>query len=90
MQKEEAARMFVNFSTTEKADHLVASRRRWLEHQGERVALQERWQNDWEDKVCRNNDKGVSVPREKYEDAAAAAEFFVNKGGGQPLEFCGR
>ena len=28
---------------------LVASRRRWLEHKGEMVALQERWQNDWQD-----------------------------------------
>ena len=27
-----------------KKDHLVANRRRWLEHQGQRVAMQERWQ----------------------------------------------
>ena len=32
-----------------KKDHLVANRRRWLEHQGERVAMQERWQNEWHD-----------------------------------------
>ena len=31
-------------STQEKNDHLVASRRRWLEHQGERVALQESYE----------------------------------------------
>ena len=30
------------FDTSEKKDHLVANRRRWLEHQGERVAVQER------------------------------------------------
>ena len=33
----------------EKKDPFVASRRRWLEHQGERVALQESWQNEWHD-----------------------------------------
>ena len=27
----------------------MASRKRWLEHQGKRVALQERWQSDWQD-----------------------------------------
>ena len=27
----------------------VASKRRWLEHQGERVDLQESWQNEWHD-----------------------------------------
>ena len=32
---------------TRENHHLVASRRRWLEHSEERVALQERWQNDW-------------------------------------------
>ena len=32
-----------------KKDHLVANRRRWLEHHGERVAMQERWQNEWQD-----------------------------------------
>ena len=43
------SRIFEIFSTKEKADHLVASRNRWLEHQGKRVALQERWQSDWQD-----------------------------------------
>ena len=27
----------------------MASRRRWLEHQGERAALRESWQNEWHD-----------------------------------------
>ena len=47
--KRRGSRIFEIFDTKEKNDHLVASRRRWLEHQGERVALQERRQNDWQD-----------------------------------------
>ena len=35
--------------TKEKKDHFVASRRRWLEHKGERVAVQESWQHEWHD-----------------------------------------
>ena len=41
--------IFQFFDTEEKKDHFVASRRRWLEHQGERVALQESWQHEWQD-----------------------------------------
>ena len=40
------------FDTKEKNGHFVASRRRWLKYQGERVALQESWQNDWQDIKC--------------------------------------
>ena len=40
------SKIFVSFSTNEKTDHSVANRNRWLEHQGKRVALQERWQSD--------------------------------------------
>ena len=32
------------------------------------------------------SDKGSSVPRKKDEDAAAAAELFVDNGGRKPLE----
>ena len=39
----------VRYQTREKNDHMVASRRRWLEHKDERVALQERWQYVWQD-----------------------------------------
>ena len=35
MRKEEVAVFFVIFDTKEKKDHFVASRRRWLEYQGE-------------------------------------------------------
>ena len=41
--------IFEIFHTEEKKHHFVASRRRWLEHQGERAALQESWQNEWQD-----------------------------------------
>ena len=34
------------FSTKEKSDHLVASRNRWLEYEGQRVAQQQRSQSD--------------------------------------------
>ena len=48
MQEGEAARI-TRFSAQREVDHFVASRNRWLEHQGKRVALQERWQSDWQD-----------------------------------------
>ena len=55
----------------------MASRSRWLEHEGERVASQERWHSEWaRRKLRRNSGKGASVSRKKDEDAAAA-EFFV-------------
>ena len=36
-------------STKDKIYHLVASRNRWLEYQGKRVAQQERWLSDSQD-----------------------------------------
>ena len=42
--KGKGSRIFEIFDTKEKNDHLVASRRRCLKHQGERVAFQERRQ----------------------------------------------
>ena len=35
--------------TEEKKDHFVASKRRWLKRQEERVAVHESWQNEWHD-----------------------------------------
>ena len=79
MQKEEAAGSS-RFSAQEKTDYLVASRNRWLEHEGKRVALQENVaMRVARRKPRRNSGKGASVPRKKDEDAAAAAEFLVNK-----------
>ena len=40
--------IFKLFDTSEKKDNLVACRRRWLERQGEEVAVQERWPNGWQ------------------------------------------
>ena len=45
--KRRGSRIFEIFDTREKNHHLVASRRRWLEHHGETVALQERWPKRW-------------------------------------------
>ena len=83
---------FRDFSTKEKIDNFVASRNCWLRSTKEKgIAQQERWLSDLQDVNCEGNDgKGSSVPRKKDEDAAAAAEFFVNKGGRKPVEFCGR
>ena len=54
---------FQLFDKIEKKDHFVASRLRWLEHQGERVSLQESWQNEWHDiKYQEVMAKGPSVP----------------------------
>ena len=44
-----SARGGSNVSTSERQDHYVASRRRWLESQGKNVAQQESWQNEWHD-----------------------------------------
>ena len=38
--------IFQLFDTKEKKDHFVASRRRWLERQGEKETLQESWPNE--------------------------------------------
>ena len=67
--------IFQLFDTTEKKQHFVASRRRWLEHQGERVALQESWQNQ---------------PRENLENAVAAAKVVFIQGRRRSVDFCGR
>ena len=51
------------FDTSEKKNYLVANRRRRLEHQGERVAMQERWQNEWHDiDYQRSSGKSPAVP----------------------------
>ena len=39
-----SSNIFEIFSTEEKSDHLVASKKQWLENQGQRVAQQERSQ----------------------------------------------
>ena len=41
--------IFKLFDTSEKNDHLVANRRRWLEHPRGWAATQERWPNEWHD-----------------------------------------
>ena len=41
--------IFQLFDTSEKSNHCVASRRRWLESQGRDGALQENGQNEWYD-----------------------------------------
>ena len=47
--KRRGSRIFEIFSTKEKSDHLMASRNRWLEHEGKRVAQQDRWPSDLPD-----------------------------------------
>ena len=41
--------IFLLFDTTEKKDHFVASRTRWLESQGKKATKQESWQHEWHD-----------------------------------------
>ena len=53
-----------------------------MEHQGERVALQERWQKRLaRHKVRSHNGKGPSVSRKKDENAVAAAKCFFEQEG---------
>ena len=47
--KRRGSRIFEIFSTREKSDRLVASRKCWLEYQGKRVAQQERSHSDLRD-----------------------------------------
>ena len=75
--------IFQLFDTKEQKDHFVASRRRCLEHQGERVALQECWQNEWQDIKYQGIMAKASVPREDFENAVAAARR-------RSVDFCGR
>ena len=42
-----SSNIFQFLNTGEKEDHLVASGRSWLEHQGERVVMQDRLHNEW-------------------------------------------
>ena len=44
--------IFQLFDTSEKQDHFVANRKRWLESQGKKVAQQESGQNEWHDIQC--------------------------------------
>ena len=51
------------FVTKEKKDHLVASKRRWSERQGQKVAVQENWQNELaRHQVSRNSGKPPPCP----------------------------
>ena len=67
--------IFQLFDTSEKQDHFVASRRRWLESQGKNGARQGSGQNEWHDiHISRKNGKSPSVLREDFENAVAAAK----------------
>ena len=50
--------IFQLFDTEEKKDHFVASKRRWLERQEEKVAEQESWENECV--VSRSGSSGIS------------------------------
>ena len=52
--------IFQLFGTAEKKDHFVASRKRWLQSQGEKATEQESWQNEWH---------GIWVPRRNGESS---------------------
>ena len=73
------SRTFEIFSTKEKSDHLVASRNRWLEFKEGRAAREVAKRSDRHE-PRRNDSTGSCVPPKKDEDAAAAAELFVDKG----------
>ena len=52
--------IFKLLDTSEKKDHLVTNRRRWLEHPRGRAATQEWWPNEWHDIDCQG---AVAKPR---------------------------
>ena len=55
--------IFQLFETSEKPDHFVASRRRWLESQERHGARQESGQNEWHDiEYQRSYGKSPAVP----------------------------
>ena len=53
--------IFQLFDTSEKLNHFVASRRRWLESQGRNCARQENGQNEWYD-LEYQGDKAKALP----------------------------
>ena len=75
--------IFLLFDTTEKKDHFVASRTRWLESQGKDATKQESWQHEWHDIRYQgvSHGKSSSVPREDPENADAAAKLAFIQGG---------
>ena len=63
--------IFLLFDTTEKPNHLVASRRRWLERQGRDDARQESGVSRSQGKrVCR-------VPQQHFTDSSASTKLVV-------------
>ena len=74
------SRIFKIYSTQEKVDHLVASVP-WKEGHATREVAKRFARRE----LRRNDGKGSSVLRKKDENAAAAAEFFVEKGGRKPV-----
>ena len=58
-----------------------------MEESSLQVEVMRRWLSELARRELRRNDgKGSSVPRKKDEDAAAATEFFVDKGERKPVE----
>ena len=68
------------FDTAEKPNHLVASRRRWLETQVRDGARQEGGRNEWYDLgVSRSQGKSSAVPQQHSTDSSASAKFVVGQ-----------
>ena len=57
----------------------------------ERVALQESWQNEWQDIKCQGiMAKASPCNREDFENAVAAAKLVFIQGRRRSVDFCGR
>ena len=75
----EAATCFQLFDTSEKPNHFVASRRRWLESQGRDGARQENGQNKWHDLEYQGaRAKAPPYPDRTLQTATASAKLVVS------------
>ena len=82
--------MIINETPKRKNDHVVASRSLWLQHQGERVALQERWQNDWQDIKYEGTIAKASPCPERWMRTPLPQQSSSSNKKGKPVELGGR
>ena len=75
-----SSNIFQLFDTTEKPNHLVASRRRRLESQERDDARQESWRNEWYDLgVSRSQGRSSAVSQQHSADSSASAKLVVGQ-----------
>ena len=86
-----SSNIFQFFDTTEKPNHLVASRRRWLESQASDDARQESGRNEWYD--FGNQEGRAKVPpcpQQHSTDSSAPAKLVVGQRRRKSMDIVGK